>query len=66
MMRDGEFVSTPARDNMPRDVFMYFDNTDKMHAPEDARNLIAKLGRMARPTTRDRCGMLRCARASGR
>lgn len=27
-----------------RDVFCYFDNTDKLHAPIDAKRLIAKLG----------------------
>jgi uncharacterized protein YecE (DUF72 family) len=65
-MRDGEFVGTPVRNDFPRDVFVYFDNTDKMHAPEDARKLIAKLGRKAQPTTRDRGGASHYARSSGR
>lgn len=28
----------------PRDVFVFFDNTDKRHAPEDAQALAARLG----------------------
>jgi uncharacterized protein YecE (DUF72 family) len=27
-----------------RDVYCYFDNTDKLHAPDNARELMAKLG----------------------
>jgi uncharacterized protein YecE (DUF72 family) len=65
-VRDGEFIGTPAHSNIPRDVFMYFDNTDKMHAPEDAQKLIAKLGPMAQQTTRYLGGALPCTRASGR
>ncbi len=43
-MTDGEFVSEDAAKPAPRDVFMYFDNTDKLRAPDDARTLMAKLG----------------------
>lgn len=32
----------PARKS--RDVYCYFDNTDKLHAPDNARELMAKLG----------------------
>jgi uncharacterized protein YecE (DUF72 family) len=43
-MRDGEFAgdaaAAPAR---PRDVFLFFDNTDKLHAPDDAATLIRML-----------------------
>ncbi len=28
----------------PRDIFCYFDNTDKLHAPKNARRLLAMLG----------------------
>ncbi|WP_210163260.1 DUF72 domain-containing protein [Niveispirillum irakense] len=39
-MRDGEFAGDPADSNArPRDVFIYFDNTDKRRAPEDAKKL---------------------------
>ncbi|AOO81333.1 DUF72 domain-containing protein [Bosea vaviloviae] len=43
-MRDGEFAgdadAAPAR---PRDVFLFFDNTDKLHAPDDAATLMRML-----------------------
>ena len=32
-----------------RDVFCYFDNTDKRHAPDNARELMALLGVDWRP-----------------
>ena len=38
-MRDGDFAGGPVTGNRPRDVFVYFDNTDKLHAPHDARAL---------------------------
>jgi uncharacterized protein YecE (DUF72 family) len=41
-MRDGTFVGTPA-EAMPRDVYVYFDNTDKLMAPRDARALMRRL-----------------------
>lgn len=43
-MRDGEFVGTRAAKATRRDVFLYFDNTDKVHAPRDACRLAARLG----------------------
>jgi len=41
-MRDGTFVGSPAR-TMPRDVYVYFDNTDKLMAPRDAQALMRRL-----------------------
>jgi uncharacterized protein YecE (DUF72 family) len=38
-MGDGTFVGKPARER-PRDVFVYFDNTDKLKAPRDAQALM--------------------------
>lgn len=35
---------TRARERAGRDVFCYFDNTDKRHAPDNARELMALLG----------------------
>lgn len=43
-MRDGEFAAAADRSRQPRDVFFYFDNTDKLKAPGDAQTLIRKLG----------------------
>jgi uncharacterized protein YecE (DUF72 family) len=38
-------IATPAADRRGgRDVFCYFDNTDKVHAPHNARRLLARLG----------------------
>jgi len=42
-MRDGTFVGPPIKPR-PRDVFVYFDNTDKLKAPHDARALMRELG----------------------
>ena len=33
---DGTFVTGPTGDGTPRDVFLFFDNTDKLKAPGDA------------------------------
>ena len=41
-MRDGTFVGAPAK-AMPRDVYVYFDNTDKLMAPRDAQALMRRL-----------------------
>ncbi len=41
-MRDGTFVGPPA-ERRPRDVFVYFDNTDKLMAPRDAQALMHRL-----------------------
>jgi uncharacterized protein YecE (DUF72 family) len=35
-------VGPPRRSS--RDVYCYFDNTDKLHAPDNARELMTKLG----------------------
>ena len=42
-MRDGTFVGAPAKP-MPRDVYVYFDNTDKLMAPRDGQALMRRLG----------------------
>jgi uncharacterized protein YecE (DUF72 family) len=42
-MRDGTFAGTPPKRHAPRDVYVYFDNTDKLHAPLDARALMRRL-----------------------
>ena len=42
-MRDGSFAGSAAR-AMPRDVYVYFDNTDKLMAPRDAQALMRRLG----------------------
>ena len=41
-MRDGTFVGEPAK-AVPRDVYVYFDNTDKLMAPRDAQALMRRL-----------------------
>lgn len=38
-MRDGDFAGPPPKRSTPRDVYVYFDNTDKLQAPSDARAL---------------------------
>ena len=38
-MRDGTFIGRAAKPR-PRDVFVYFDNTDKLRAPHDAKALM--------------------------
>jgi len=43
-MRDGDFAGRTAGRPARRDVFVYFDNTDKRRAPDDAQTLIHKLG----------------------
>jgi uncharacterized protein YecE (DUF72 family) len=43
-MRDGEFAGgAGAAPAQPRDVFLFFDNTDKLHAPDDAATLMRML-----------------------
>jgi uncharacterized protein YecE (DUF72 family) len=43
-MRDGDFVGDPKNaTDEPRDVFLFFDNTDKRHAPQDAATLMHML-----------------------
>lgn len=46
-MLDGEFADKPSKRTKPRDVFLYFDNTDKLRAPGDARALMEHLGTAA-------------------
>jgi len=41
-MRDGTFAGPPAK-SVPRDVYVYFDNTDKLMAPRDAQALMRRL-----------------------
>lgn len=42
---DARLISPePPADRGARDVYCYFDNTDKLHAPDNARELMAKLG----------------------
>lgn len=44
-MRDGSFAgAAPAGPARPRDVFVFFDNTYKLRAPEDAATLMRLLG----------------------
>jgi len=40
---DGTFVCGPTADGRRRDVFVFFDNTDKLMAPGDARELMRRL-----------------------
>jgi uncharacterized protein YecE (DUF72 family) len=42
-MTDGQFVTPAVRDNKRREVFLFFDNTDKLKAPGDAKNLMRRL-----------------------
>jgi uncharacterized protein YecE (DUF72 family) len=43
-MTDGNFVLPPLIDGRPRDVYVFFDNTDKLEAPGNARGLMRRLG----------------------
>ena len=43
-MTDGHFVDAEPPKRRPRDVFVYFDNTDKLQAPKDALSLMRLLG----------------------
>ncbi|MBN9305883.1 MAG: hypothetical protein BGO82_01390 [Devosia sp. 67-54] len=42
-MADGNFVVAPLDDGKRRDVYMFFDNTDKLQAPDNARELMRAL-----------------------
>ncbi|MBS7546029.1 DUF72 domain-containing protein [Ancylobacter oerskovii] len=42
-MPDGEFAGKAGAPHQPRDVFLFFDNTDKRHAPANARTLMELL-----------------------
>ena len=41
--RDAKLVTAPKIDNTHRDVFVYFDNDAKVHAPYDAKRLVERL-----------------------
>ena len=41
---DGNFVTGPTADGRKRDVFVFFDNTDKLMAPGDAKGLMERVG----------------------
>jgi uncharacterized protein YecE (DUF72 family) len=43
-MTDGHFIHPKPPRQRPRDVFLYFDNTDKLQAPKDALALMKQLG----------------------
>lgn len=43
-MTDGHFISARQPRRRRRDVFVYFDNTDKLQAPRDALSLMRLLG----------------------
>jgi uncharacterized protein YecE (DUF72 family) len=43
-MGDGNFITRPLADGRPRDVYLFFDNTDKLQAPDNARGLMQRLG----------------------
>ena len=43
-MTDGHFIMDRQPKRRPRDVFLYFDNTDKLQAPKDALSLMRLLG----------------------
>ncbi|WP_244607038.1 DUF72 domain-containing protein [Bosea sp. CS1GBMeth4] len=54
-MRDGEFADEAgAAAARPRDVFLFFDNTDKRHAPEDAARLMRMLKQVWSPEAEPR------------
>lgn len=44
-MTDGTFAGPRLKRQQRRDVYVYFDNTDKLHAPEDAQTLMKRLER---------------------
>ena len=39
LLRDGDFAGPLPKRSTPRDVYVYFDNTDKLQAPNDAQAL---------------------------
>ena len=44
---DGDFASKPTDSRGRHDVFVFFDNTDKRHAPKNARGLMRRLDQKA-------------------
>ena len=49
-MDDGEFISDVRAPDRPRDVFLFFDNTDGFRAPDDALAMMRELDVEWRPT----------------
>ena len=49
-MDDGEFTSDVRAPDRPRDVFLFFDNTDGFRAPDDALAMMRELDVEWRPT----------------
>lgn len=43
-MEDGEFAGISKAPDRPRDVYLFFDNTDGLRAPEDALAIMRELG----------------------
>jgi uncharacterized protein YecE (DUF72 family) len=41
---DGDYAGPAKASGAPRDGFVYFDNTDKRHAPDNARAPMRRLG----------------------
>ena len=52
-MYDGTFAGRTLPANRARDLFVYFDNTDKMHAPHDAQALRERLEENSHGRRRD-------------
>lgn len=46
-IHDGEFVAAQEKQPKRRDVFIFFDNTDKLRAPDDAQALEKRLTRLS-------------------
>jgi uncharacterized protein YecE (DUF72 family) len=45
---DGDFAGTAIKTRGKHDVFVFFDNTDKRHAPKNAQELMRRLGQTIR------------------
>jgi uncharacterized protein YecE (DUF72 family) len=43
---EGDFAAQARPDHRHRDVFLFFDNTDKLQAPKNARSLMERLGQV--------------------
>lgn len=43
-MLDGECIDQPSKRTKRRDVYLYFDDTDKLRTPHDAQALMRRLG----------------------
>ncbi|WP_127754030.1 DUF72 domain-containing protein [Devosia sp. 1566] len=63
---DGNFVTGPTADGVKRDVYLFFDNTDKLMAPGDALGLMARLGVQWAPPNADEAKAVRIAARSRR